>query len=122
MGVSKKSIYRPSNPQKYKGNVNNIICRSNWERQFCVWCDKTDAILEWGSEEFFIPYLSPVDRRVHRYFPDFYLKYRDKNDNIRKLLAEVKPKKYTKGLRCTVFCCIFVVERKNRFYENYLLE
>jgi hypothetical protein len=52
MGVSKKSIYNPSNPKKYKGNANNIICRSNWERRFCKWCDLTENILEWGSEEF----------------------------------------------------------------------
>ena len=71
MGVSKKSIYNPSNPKKYKGNASNIICRSNWERRFCKWCDLSESILEWGSEEFFIPYLSPIDKRVHRYFPDF---------------------------------------------------
>ena len=29
MGESIKSKYHPSNPNKYKGNPNNIICRSN---------------------------------------------------------------------------------------------
>ena len=69
MGVSKKSIYNPSNPKKYKGNASYNICRSNWERRFCKWCDLSESILEWGSEEFFIPYLSPIDKRVRFIFP-----------------------------------------------------
>ena len=39
-----------------------------------VYCDRNDKILEWGSEEIIIPYRSPLDGRVHRYFPDFYVK------------------------------------------------
>ena len=74
MAESNKSKYKPSFPKKYKGNPNNIICRSTWERRFCRWCDLNENILEWGSEEFFIPYISPVDHRVHRYFPDFIIK------------------------------------------------
>ena len=77
MGESIKSKYKPSFPKKYKGNANNIICRSSWERRFCHYCDLNENILEWGSEEFFIPYISPIDRRVHRYFPDFIIKVKD---------------------------------------------
>lgn len=91
-----KGKYKPKNPGKYKGDPTNVIYRSRWERQVMVYCDTNNAILEWGSEEIIVPYKSPIDGKYHRYFPDFYLKYRDKNDNIRKLLAEVKPKKYTK--------------------------
>ena len=39
MGESKKSFFRPSFPKKYKGNPNNIICRSTWETKFCNYCD-----------------------------------------------------------------------------------
>ena len=95
MGVSKKSIYKPSNPKKYKGNANNIICRSTWERKFCKWCDLTENILEWGSEEFFIPYISPVDKRVHRYFPDFIIKVKESTGNLKTYVIEVKPKRET---------------------------
>ena len=95
MGVSKKSIYKPSNPKKYKGNANNIICRSTWERKFCKWCDLTENILEWGSEEFFIPYISPVDKRVHRYFPDFIIKIKESTGNLKTYVIEVKPKRAT---------------------------
>ncbi len=56
------------------------------------WCDKNENVLEWGSEEIIIPYISPVDNRVHRYFPDFYIRARTRNDGIKKFVIEVKPK------------------------------
>lgn len=92
-----KGRYKPRNPGKYKGNPGNVIYRSLWERRFMVYCDTNSAILEWGSEELIVPYKSPIDGKYHRYFPDFYLKYKDKDDNVRKLIVEVKPKKYTKA-------------------------
>jgi len=96
MGKSKKSIYVPSYPKKYKGNPNNIICRSNWERLFCKWCDSNENILEWGSEEFWIPYRSPIDHKIHRYFPDFIARMKQKNGTEKTLMLEVKPEKQTK--------------------------
>ena len=60
-----------------------------------VWCDKNENILEWGSEEIVIPYISPVDNRVHRYFPDFYLRARTRNGGTQKFIIEVKPQKQT---------------------------
>ena len=93
MAASKKSQYYPSYPKKYKGNPNNIICRSNWERKFCQWCDNNENILEWGSEEIIIPYRSPLDGRIHRHFPDFYIKVRESNGSVKKYIIEVKPKK-----------------------------
>tara|TARA_Y100000004_G_scaffold167303_1_gene199761 strand:+ start:167 stop:508 length:342 start_codon:yes stop_codon:yes gene_type:complete len=60
------------------------------------YCDKNENILEWGSEELWIPYVSPKDNRVHRYFPDFYIKYRNRQGNIQKSLIEIKPLKQTK--------------------------
>jgi hypothetical protein len=95
MSESIKSRYKPSNPQKYVGDVNNIICRSSWERRFCVWCDSNENILEWGSEEFWIPYRSPVDNRVHKYFPDFFIKVRERDGSIKKYVIEVKPHRQT---------------------------
>ena len=58
-----------------------------------VYCDKNENILEWGSEEIALPYRSPLDNRVHRYFPDFYIKVRETNGTIKKMLIEIKPKK-----------------------------
>lgn len=84
--------YNPTNPRKYRGDPDKIIYRSLWERRFMVYCDNTDEVLEWGSEEIIIPYISPLDGRMHRYFPDFYTKVRQRDGTIKKLLIEVKPK------------------------------
>ena len=90
-----KGRYTPKNPSKYVGNTNNIVYRSLWERKFMIYCDQSDAILEWGSEEVVIPYRSPWDGRVHRYFPDFYIKTKRHDGTVRRLIIEVKPKKQT---------------------------
>ena len=95
MAESIKSRYKPKNPQKYQGNPNNIICRSSWERKFCVWCDVNKNIISWASEEMSIPYLSPKDNRVHRYYPDYLIKVKEKNNKISSYVIEVKPKKQT---------------------------
>ena len=61
-----------------------------------VYCDKNQNILEWASEEIAIPYRSPIDNRVHRYFPDFYMKVKEFNGKIKRYVIEVKPAKQTK--------------------------
>ena len=93
--MSYKGKYRPEYPQKYKGDPTNIIYRSLWERKFMVYCDKNPNILEWGSEELALPYRSPIDNRIHRYFPDFYIKVKESTGQIKKYLVEVKPKRQT---------------------------
>jgi len=91
--MSYKGRYQPNNPLKYKGNSRNIIYRSLWELKFMKYCDSNQNILEWGSEEFFLPYRSPLDNKVHRYFPDFYIKVKESTGQIKKYIIEVKPKK-----------------------------
>ena len=81
--MSYKGKYYPRYPKKYKGDPRNIIYRSLWERKFMNYCDLNETVSEWQSEEFWIPYRSPVDNRVHRYFPDFFLKYVDKQGKKR---------------------------------------
>ena len=61
-----------------------------------TYCDQSDSIVEWGSEEVIIPYVSPWDGRVHRYFPDFYVKVKTKENKVKKWVVEVKPKSQTK--------------------------
>jgi hypothetical protein len=85
--------FKPKNYKKYKGDSTNIWYRSLWERSFMVWCDNNPAVLEWNSEEIVIPYRSPVDGKIHRYFPDFYVKVRGSNGEIRREVIEVKPKR-----------------------------
>ena len=91
--MSYKGLYTPTNPKKYKGDPHKIVYRSLWERKFMAYCDRNELILEWGSEEIIIPYLSPWDGRLHRYFPDFYIKVRQADGNLKKMIIEVKPKR-----------------------------
>ena len=93
--MSYKGKYKPTYPEKYLGDPTNIIYRSLWERKFCKYCDLNDSIIKWASEEITIPYRSPIDNRIHRYFPDFYIKYRDSNGAIKNSLIEIKPLKQT---------------------------
>ena len=90
-----KGKYQPSYLQKYKGDPTNIVYRSLWERKFMVYCDTNDNILEWGSEQIALPYRSPIDGKIHKYFPDFYIKVRENDGKIQKYIIEIKPKKQT---------------------------
>ena len=94
--MSYNGKYYPRYPKKYKGDPTNIVYRSLWERKFMNYCDLTESVSEWQSEEFWIPYRSPIDNRVHRYFPDFYIKYKDSSGKRRSVVIEVKPKSQTK--------------------------
>ena len=58
-----------------------------------VYCDLNENILEWGSEEIVLPYRSPIDNKIHRYYPDFYIKVKERNGKIKKYIIEIKPKK-----------------------------
>lgn len=91
-----KGKYRVIDPTKYKGNIQDVVYRSSWELRFMKWCDTNPNVLEWGSETTIIPYKSPVDNKLHRYFVDFYIKVRDKNNGVGKYLVEIKPEKFTK--------------------------
>ena len=95
--MSYKGKYKPLRPYKYKGDPTKIIYRSLWERKFMQYCDDNMNILEWGSEEMYVWYKSPIDNRAHRYFPDFYIKVKENTGKIKKYIIEVKPKKQTKA-------------------------
>jgi len=88
-------LFKPRNPQKYIGNPANIQYRSSWECKVMSWLDNNPDILSWASEELIVPYISPVDNRLHRYFPDFLVKVRTKDGKLKTLMIEVKPKYQT---------------------------
>lgn len=88
-----KARFIPRNPGKYIGNCNAIFCRSAWEMRVMKLFDMTPGILKWASEEIKIPYLKPTTGRVHHYYPDFVIIYRDRDNNIQKEIVEVKPLK-----------------------------
>ena len=87
--------FTPSNPQKYVGDYKNIIYRSSWECRVMNWLDKNPDIISWASEELTVPYKSPIDGKWHRYFPDFLVKMRTRDGQLKTLMLEVKPKKET---------------------------
>ena len=90
-----KGKFTPTNIHKYKGNYKNIIYRSSWELKFMKYCDTRSNVLEWASEECVIPYRSPLDNKIHRYFVDFYAKIQEADGTITKYLIEIKPSKQT---------------------------
>lgn len=91
-----KGKFQPRNPSKYRGDSSNIIYRSSWELKFMSFCDTQPNIIQWSSEELVIPYRSPIDGRVHRYFPDFLIKTLSKDGKKETIVIEVKPDKETK--------------------------
>lgn len=94
--MAARGRFKPKNPGKYMGNAGEIFFRSSWEIRFMEFCDKTPSVLKWASEEVKIPYVKPTDGRVHYYFPDFVIVYRDKMGNIQREIIEIKPLKETK--------------------------
>ena len=87
MAKSYRGLYRPTNPKKYVGNTKQIVYRSLLERRFMRYCDLNQDILYWASEELPVRYYNPLDKKYHRYFPDFVVK----TVNNEKYMIEVKP-------------------------------
>jgi len=106
-----RGIYKPKNPQKYVGDANNIVYRSSWECRVMTWLDNNNDILSWASEELIIPYVSPVDGRTHRYFPDFVIKVKTRDGKTRTMVIEVKPERQT-----------LAPEKKKRVTKHYINE
>lgn len=90
-----QGLFKPTNIDKYDGDHTKIVYRSSWELKLFLWCDRTDYVHKWSSEETIIWYHSPVDNKQHRYFPDLKLKIK-KGDEIQTFLVEVKPLAQTK--------------------------
>lgn len=82
--------YVVNNRRKYKGDADNIVYRSLWERHVFQWCDNNPAVKQWSSEEVVVPYYYEVDKRYHRYFVDVLIVMKEKT-----LLVEIKPEKET---------------------------
>lgn len=83
--------FQPRNPQKYKGDPTNIVYRSSWELRFMGYLDSNPNVIQWSSEELFIPYRSPLDGKWHRYFPDFIIRMKHKDGKIITKMIEIKP-------------------------------
>jgi len=83
--------YRLKNPEKYKGDPNNIIYRSSWELKVLKWLDAHPQVVWFASEELVIKYKNPIDEKIHRYFPDFVVKMKLNTGKVMTYVIEVKP-------------------------------
>jgi hypothetical protein len=89
--MSYKGKYKIKNKDKYIGDAKAVVYRSLWERQCFKWCENNPKVKGWNSEEIVIPYVSDVDKRLHRYFVDLLIVM----ENEEVYLVEIKPKKQT---------------------------
>lgn len=88
-----QGIFKPQNPKKYSGDLNNIVFRSSWELRAMRWMDNNPSILKWNSEGCVIPYLCPTDLEMHRYFVDFAILTAKRDGSYQTSLIEIKPAK-----------------------------
>lgn len=107
-----QGFFKPKHPEKYQGDPTSIVYRSGWELTMMMWLDNHPDIIKWCSENVVIPYVSPLDNKVHRYFVDLWIKKKDKNGKTQCLLIEIKPKNQTKQP---------VIDKNNRS-KRYLRE
>ena len=114
-----KGKYRPKFPKKYKGNYNNIVYRSLWERKCMVYFDTNPNIISWSSEELVIPYFDSITKQRRRYYPDFLITVMNSTGEKKTHLIEVKPSKHlkppvvTKGKRKST-----ILQEAQAYYMN----
>lgn len=106
-----KGFFKPKNPKKYKGDPTQIVYRSWWECMYMMQLDTDDKVISWSSEELIIPYRSPLDKKVHRYFPDFVVTKINKEGKRQTFVIEIKPSSQTKP-----------PEKKQKQTKRYLTE
>lgn len=92
-----KGKFKPTNPAKYRGDPTKIIYRSLWERRVFSVLDQHPSVVWWQSEEVIIPYVSPIDNRVHRYFPDIVYEMKKKDGTTQVIMVEIKPLAQTRA-------------------------
>lgn len=85
--------FTPKHPEKYHGDVSNIVFRSSWELIVMKYLDENMNVLTWNSEELAIPYFDPTQKKWRRYFPDFLATMRKPDGTTETVMIEVKPHK-----------------------------
>lgn len=113
-----KGKYTPTNTSKYRGDSTNIIYRSLLERRFMVYCDTNATVKWWASEELYIPYVSPIDGKWHRYFVDFVIGIADASGQEQTIMVEIKPYRQCKAPKVRIF--EGKVDRRKRDYRDYV--
>lgn len=89
----RQGVFTPKNQSKFLGT--KAIYRSGLELKFMRFCDNNPNVIKWGSENVIVPYISPIDGRVHRYFVDNFVMIKE-GSVVKRYLIEIKPYKQTK--------------------------
>jgi hypothetical protein len=89
----KQGVFKPKNKEKFLGK--EAFFRSGLELKFMRFCDRNPNIIKWGSENVILPYISPFDNKIHKYYIDNFVVIKEGN-TIKKYLIEIKPSKQTK--------------------------
>ena len=96
MSPTLKGRFKPTHPEKYRGDYNNIWYRSSWEFDVMKWLDRRKDVIWWASEERCVWYENPVTKKNARYFPDFIVHYNRDGVEVTEMI-EVKPQKHIDG-------------------------
>lgn len=86
-----QGTYKPVNPGKIIGDPTKIIYRSSWEHKVFAKLDRSPNVVKWGSETIVVPYVSPKDNRIHRYFPDLIVIAKGADGSYITTMIEIKP-------------------------------
>jgi hypothetical protein len=114
----KQGIYKPLFPEKWKGNLGNIVYRSGLELKFFRALENNRNVLQIASEEVVVPYISPIDNRKHRYFLDLWIRLKDSSGTIRTYLVEIKPESQTKQPKKSKVINESYINKVNTFLVN----
>ena len=99
------------NKEKYKVTY-PIIYRSSWELQFMQFCDQNPSIVKWGSESLVVMYEDASRKNSrHRYFVDFNIDVKQKDNSLKKIFIEIKPFAQTQP----------PTQRKSKYYKDKVL-
>lgn len=115
----KQSYFEPKNLSKYLGSF-PIICRSSWERKFAIFCDTNDAVIKWSSEPIEIKYYNILDKKFHKYYPDYFVQIQ-KEGNLINYVVEVKPSSQLKKPEPPKRITEKAVNSYKRAYETYVM-
>jgi len=87
--------------KSFNESTNSVEYKSSLELKAFQFCDINPKILSWTLEPFAIKYVKPTDNKVHRYYPDLLITFKNKQTFLIEIKSssEVsppnKPKKQT---------------------------
>ena len=111
--------WKPKHPEKYIGNVLPHY-RSSWELRVFWYMDTNENVVAWGSECVIIPYVSPKDGQIHRYYPDIFCRVKTPN-GVKDFLLEIKPLAQSQPAKVPKRKTLKTLQQFNESNETYLI-